>query len=95
MKCGDYRKFKVYEPKERTIKSLPYVDRVVHQWYIEEFVKPYIVPRFISTSFACIEEKGTHMAVAKLERYMRIFKRNYGDFWILKCDIIILIHIFC
>ena len=28
---GKYREFYVYEPKERLIKSLPYVDRVVHQ----------------------------------------------------------------
>lgn len=86
-KIGEYRTFVIYEPKERTIKSLPYVDRVVHQWYVEEFIKPYILPSFISTSYACLENKGTHNAVAKIQEYMRIFKRNQGDFWILKCDI--------
>lgn len=86
-KIGEYREFKIYEPKERIIKSLPYIDRIVHQWYIEEFIKPYIVPKFISTSFACLEGKGTHKAVEKTQEYMRIFKRNLGNFWILKCDI--------
>lgn len=86
-KHGKYKEFKIYEPKERIIQALPYKDRIVHQWYVEEFIKPYILPRFINTNFACLENKGTHKAVEQLQNYMRIFKRNYGDFWILKCDI--------
>lgn len=86
-RLGEYHSFTIYEPKERIIKALPYVDRVVHQWYVEEFIKPYIVPRFISTSFACLTDKGTHKAVEQIEKYMRIYKRNSEDFWILKCDI--------
>ncbi len=84
---GKYYSFTIYEPKERIIKSLPYIDRVVHQWYVEEFIKPYIVPKFVDTSFACIKNRGTHKAVEEVEQNMREYKRNYGDFWILKCDI--------
>jgi retron-type reverse transcriptase len=84
---GKYYTFKIYEPKEREIKALPYKDRIVHQWYVEEFIKPYILPRFINTSFACITNKGTHKAVNTVQSQMRIFKRNNGDFWVLKCDI--------
>ena len=86
-KCGNYFCFKVYDPKERTIKALPYIDRIVHQWYIEEFIKPYIVPCFIFHSYACLHDKGTHKAVLAVQNFMRIFKRNFGNFWILKCDI--------
>ena len=86
-RLGKYRTFKIYEPKERIIKALPYVDRVVHQWYVEEFIKPYIVPRFVDTSFACLTDKGTHKAVEQIEKYMRIYKRSNKNFWILKCDI--------
>lgn len=84
---GEYRQFTVKEPKERIIKALPYIDRIVHQWYVEEFIKPYIVPKFISTSFACIPGRGTHLAADTVQKMMRIYKRNHGDFWILKCDI--------
>lgn len=84
---GSYYTFKIYEPKEREVKALPYKDRVVHQWYVEEFIKPYILPRFINTTFACITDRGTHKAVEEVQRQMRVFKRNFGDFWILKCDI--------
>ncbi len=86
-RLGNYFSFKVYEPKERTIQALPYQDRIVHQWYVEEFIKPYIIPRFIDTTFACLNDRGTHAAVKEVQKQMRIFKRNHGDFWILKCDI--------
>jgi len=84
---GKYHEFYIYEPKQRLIKSLPYVDRVVHQWYVEEFIKPYMASRFISSSFACIEERGAHKAVDYLQKCMRIMKRNHGSYYILKCDI--------
>ncbi len=84
---GNYFEFTIYEPKERIIKALPYRDRVVHQWYVEEFIKPYLVPKFISTSYACLTNRGTHKAAQKIQEYMRIMQRNKGDFWILKCDI--------
>ncbi len=69
-RVSNYSEFKVKEPKERTIRKLPYKDRIVHQWYIGEFIKPYIVKRFISDSYACIEGKGTHKGVYKLQKYM-------------------------
>lgn len=84
---GKYRNFTIYEPKERLIRALPYRDRIVHQWYIYEFIKPYILPRLIQDTFACIDDRGTHKAVSKVQKYMRIMKRNYGEYYILKCDI--------
>ena len=84
---GKYYDFKIFEPKERTIHSLPYRDRIVHQWYVEEFIKPFIIPKFINSTFACISNRGTHKANDYIQHQMQIFKRNYGDFWVLKCDI--------
>ena len=86
-RLGKYFVFKVYEPKERMIQALPYKDRIIHQWYVEEFIKPYIVPKFIPTTYACLTNKGTHKAVEEVSRQMRICQRNMGTFWILKCDI--------
>ena len=86
-KIGKYFQFKIYEPKERIINALPYKDRIVHQWYVEEFIKPYIVPKLINTTFACLKDRGTHKAVEEVQKQLRIYKRNYGDFWILKCDV--------
>lgn len=86
-KMGKYREFTIYEPKERIIKALPYVDRIVHQWYIEEFIKPFIVPKFVTSSFACLENKGTHAAVKTLQKYMRLMKKKNPDYYVLKCGI--------
>lgn len=86
-KLGKYRSFKIYEPKERLIMALPFKDRVVQQWYVYEFIIPFIVPRFINDSYACIKEKGTHRAMYKVEEYYNYMKKRYNDFYILKCDI--------
>lgn len=86
-RLGNYFTFTIYEPKKRLIKALPYRDRIVHQWYVEEFVKPYIIPRFIDTTFACLTDRGTHKAVDKVQEYLRKYERKYKNYWILKCDI--------
>lgn len=84
---GKYKVFTIYEPKERVIKCLPYRDRIVQQWYIYEFIKPYIIPRIINTCCACIDNKGTHYAVLMVDKYMNIMKRKYDKYYILKLDI--------
>lgn len=84
---GKYHQFTIYEPKKRIIQSLPYKDRIVHQWYVGEFILPYIVPKFIKDTYACIKNRGTHKAVKQLQNYMKIMQRNNGTYYILKCDI--------
>ena len=86
-KLGKYRIFTIYEPKERIIKCLPYKDRIVQQWYIYEFIKPYIMNKFISTTCACIDGRGTHYAVRLTQQYMRAMKRKYHNYYVLKLDI--------
>ncbi len=86
-KLGTYRTFTIYEPKERLIKALPYKDRIVQQWYVEEFIKPFFVKRFICDSYACINNKGTHKAIKKLQMYMRNMNKLYVEYYVLKCDI--------
>ena len=86
-KIGIYRKFTVYEPKERIILALPFRDRVLQQWYVEEFIKPIFLPKMISHSFACIEKRGSHLAVITLEKFMKRKYKENPDYYILKGDI--------
>lgn len=86
-KPSKYFSFTIYEPKERKILALPLKDRIVQQWYIEQFIKPYIISRLINDTYACIKNRGTHNAVKKIEHYMRIMKKKYNEYYILKCDI--------
>jgi hypothetical protein len=75
-------------PKPREIYTLPYNDRVVHQWYVEEAIKPYYVPRFIVDTYACIAGRGAHLAVDRVEYFMRRVRRRCGgDYYVVKMDI--------
>src|SRR5574344_1265465 len=76
-KTSNYSSFVIYEPKKRVIRSLPFIDRVVQQWYVESFIKPYFVPRFIYDSYACINNKGTHKAIKRLQVFMNKMGNNY------------------
>ena len=84
---GKYNIFKVYEPKERVIYSLPFYDRVVQQLYVYEYIMPYMVPKFISTSFACVPGRGLHSCVNQLQKYIRITNRIWGMPYFVKYDI--------
>lgn len=86
-KPGKCKKFKIYEPKERIIMASPYTDRIVHQWYVENFIKPYFVAQFIETSYAGIENRGMHKAAKDVQKSMRITKKVWGEYYILKMDV--------
>ena len=82
-----FREFTVTDPKKRLVLALPYVDRIVHQWIIEEFIKPYYLPRFIKDSYACIPGRGSHAAVKCIQGYMRDMHQVQGKYYIVKMDI--------
>ncbi len=86
-KTSEYRTFIIYEPKKREIKSLPFKDRVVQQWYVEEFIKPIFVPKLIEDTYACLDNRGVHKAVHKLKKYAYEKYKKNKDFYFLKCDI--------
>jgi len=60
---------------------------MVHQWYVQHFIKPYFVPQFINTSYACIEGRGMHKASKDLQLAMKQAKNKWGNYYILKMDI--------
>lgn len=82
-----FREFTVTDPKKRLVLALPYVDRIVHQWLIEEFIKPYYLPRFIKDSYACIPGRGSHAAVKCIQGYMCDMRQRQGKYYIVKMDI--------
>ena len=86
-KHGKYRQFKVYEPKERIINAADYKDRVVHQWYVENFITPYFVPQFITTSYAGIKGRGMHKASKDVQKAMRSANDKWNNYYILKMDV--------
>jgi len=83
-KHGEYHTFKVYEPKERIIASLPFKDRVV-QHAINNIVEPIFENMFYKTSYACRKNKGTHKGVKDVQSKIRKLAKN-GTVYYLKMD---------
>jgi retron-type reverse transcriptase len=82
-----YREFFVLEPKKRRILAAPFTDRIVHTWFVTYILNPVFEKQFIATSYACIKDRGMHKAAFGAQHGMRISKRNYENYYILKFDI--------
>lgn len=86
-KPGKQREFVVKEPKLRLIQAPPFEDRVLHHALVR-LVNPIFERKFIADSFACRVGKGTQRAVFRVQHFIRVAKRNWGDdVYILKADI--------
>lgn len=83
---GRWTHFTIHEPKRREICAPPFKDRVVHHALVR-VTEPLFERRFIDHSYACRVGKGTHAAAARALALTRKARRNWGDYWVLKCDI--------
>lgn len=84
---GGYRIFYVQIPKRRKIQVSRYIDRIVHRWIVDNFLKEYFMKGFIYNSYACIKDKGMHCAVLDVQKAMKHCKRIWGEYYILKMDV--------
>lgn len=85
---GGYRKFMIYDPKEREIQALSFADRVFQHLLCDTILRPYFEPRLIYDNAACRQGKGTHFALNRLELFFRRHYKAHGaNGYILKFDI--------
>lgn len=84
---GGYRIFYVNVPKRRKVQVSRYIDRIVHRWIVDNFLDKYFMSTFISTSYACVKNKGMHNAVLDLQKAMRHCRRVWGEYYVLKMDV--------
>jgi RNA-directed DNA polymerase len=77
---GEYRSFRIFEPKPRLISAAPYRDRVVHH-ALCNIIIPLFEPTFIYDSYANREGFGTHRALRRFTNFYR------SSSYILQCDI--------
>lgn len=77
-RTGNYKDFKVYEPKERLIQYLPLRDRVVQQ-ALHQVIEPIFDKSFIFDSYACRTGKGTHKAMRRLQHFIRSAVNEHGE----------------
>ena len=92
---GGYRKFIVEDPKKREIKAAPFRDRVIHH-AVANIIEPIFNKGFIFDSYACRQDKGTHRAVQRLNKFVQSIKSKQalsrggevpGLIYCLQCDI--------
>lgn len=82
-----YSRFTVYEPKERIIDAPYFVDKVV-QLAINNILKEDFNKSFITDTYACIDERGTHKCSNKIHKFLKQARFEYGDdAFIIKIDI--------
>ena len=83
-----YKKFYIYEPKEREIQALRYVDRIVQHTICDNFLTPFYSPKMIYANCACQIGKGTRFARMLFKRYLAEHYKKFGmQGFFLKCDI--------
>lgn len=73
-----YIRFPVFEPKERIVDAPHFKDKIV-QLAINTVMKEIYNPSFIFDSYACIDKKGTHKCVDRIQYFMRKAKWEYGE----------------
>ncbi|MEZ4775987.1 MAG: RNA-directed DNA polymerase [Bacteroidia bacterium] len=80
VEVGDYRYFKVFEPKERKICASAFREQVLHH-ALMNVCHPYFEKAQIFGSYASRKGKGTYAALDKA----KVFTRRYT--WFLKLDV--------
>jgi RNA-directed DNA polymerase len=82
-----YESFFIHDPKVRHIHKASVRDRVLHH-AIVKILNPIFEQTFISDSFSCRIDKGTHRGVKKFVSFARQVSRNFSEpCWVLKCDV--------
>ncbi len=84
---GGYQSFFITDPKTRHIHKANVRDRVLHH-AVYRILYPFFNTTFISDSYSCRQEKGTHKALNRFRDLSRAVSRNHTrTCWVLKCDI--------
>jgi retron-type reverse transcriptase len=86
-KHGEYKAFKINDPKPRDIHKASVRDRLLHH-AIYRILYLYFDTKFIHDSYSCRLEKGSHKAINRFRDFSRIVSNNnIKTCWVLKCDI--------
>lgn len=84
---GGYQAFKINDPKPRDIHKATVQDRLLHH-AIYRVLYPFFDKIFISDSYSCRNNRGTHKAINKFRScFCKVSKNNTRAGWVLKCDI--------
>ena len=84
---GGYYNFSIADPKPRQIHKAAVRDRVLHHAIYRQLY-PFFDKTFISDSYSCRVNKGTHKALNRFQSLTyKVSKNHTQTCWVLKCDI--------
>ena len=84
---GGYKAFRINDPKPRSIHKASVRDRLLHR-AVYRVLYLFFDKIFISDSFSCRNDKGTHKALNRFRSFTyKVSKNNTKTCWVLKCDI--------
>lgn len=87
-KVAGYKKFMIFDPKEREIQAFSYYGRIVQHVLCDEVLTPFFDKRLIYDNCACRIGKSTHFALNRLTHFFHQHYKKFGsNGYILKCDI--------
>lgn len=86
-KHSKYESFVITDPKRRLIHKASVRDRILHR-ALYRMLYPFFDKTFISDSFSCRNEKGTHKAIERFRDFAyQVSHSHTRTCWVLKCDI--------
>jgi len=87
-RIGGYRKFMIYDPKEREIQAISYRDRIVQHSLCDNLLVPLLENHLIDANCACRVGKGTDYAIKLLRASMtRHYRKQGATGYFVKLDI--------
>lgn len=82
-----YAPFNISDPKPRKIHKASVRDRLLHH-AIYRSLYPFFDKTFISQSYSCRNNKGSHRALNAFRAFAyKVSQNNTKTVWVLKCDI--------
>lgn len=86
----DLYSFTIYEPKKRDITANQFEDKIVQRMICEYVLRPVLQDKLIFDNYASQPNKGTHLALRRLQKFMRSYAKDVNwniHGWVLVCDI--------
>lgn len=84
---GQYKAFKLNDPKPRHIHKASVRDRLIHH-AVYRILYPFFDRKFIFDSYSCRNDKGTHRAIRRFASIAQKVSHNHTrTCWVLQCDI--------
>lgn len=84
---SDYEAFNISDPKPRSIHKASVRDRLLHH-ALYRILYPFYDKTFVSGSYSCRKDKGSHKALDRFTALSRGVSRNHTrTVWVLKCDV--------